>query len=264
MINWNLDPEILTIGPIVLRWYSLLFMFAFLSGFFIMRWIYKNEGKKFEHVDQLFVFMFLSTIIGARLGHCLFYDPVYYIYNPLEILMIWKGGLASHGAAFGILIGLYLFSKKNPDLKYAWIVDRIVIVVSLSGFFIRMGNLFNSEIIGIPTNSGWGFIFSIIDFIPRHPAQLYEAIAYLCIFFMLIIIYNKKHDHLKKWLLTGIFFVLVFGFRFFVEFYKENQSGFEEGMVLNMGQILSIPIVIAGVILIVNSLWKIKQKKLEM
>jgi len=143
-MEWNVSPEIIQIGPIVLRWYSLMFMFAFLSGFYIMQWIYKKEGKKAERVDQLFVYMFLSTVIGARLGHCLFYDPAYYLSHPLDILMIWKGGLASHGAAIGILTGLYIYSKKNPDLKYLWVVDRIVIVVALSGFYIRMGNLLNS------------------------------------------------------------------------------------------------------------------------
>ena len=262
MIEWNFQPEIVTIGPVVLRWYSLLFMFAFLFGFFIMQWIYKKEGYKPERVDQLFMVMFVSTIIGARLGHCLFYDPVYFLSHPLEILMIWKGGLASHGATIGILPGLYIYSKKNPDLSYAWNVDRIAIVVALAAFFIRIGNLFNSEIIGIPTNSDWGFIFTNVDSIPRHPAQLYEAIAYLIIFFILIFIYNKRRGNLSDWLLTGLFFSMLFGFRFFVEFYKENQSGFEEGMALNMGQLLSIPITIAGMILVIHSISKTRKKKI--
>jgi len=263
MIEWNFQPEIVTLGPIVLRWYSMLFMFAFLFGFFIMQRIYKIEGYKPERVDQLFLVVFLSTIIGARLGHCLFYDPAYFLSNPLEIFMVWKGGLASHGAAIGILTGLYIYSKKNPDLSYAWIVDRVVIVVALAAFFIRLGNLFNSEIIGIPTNSDWGFIFTRIDSIPRHPTQLYEAIAYLGIFFVLIYIYNKKRQQLKNWFLTGLFFVLLFGFRFFIEFYKENQSGFEESMVLNMGQLLSIPITLAGLLLMVKSVYKTNHNKKE-
>ena len=258
MIEWNFQPEIISIGPIVLRWYSLLYMFAFLFGFYIMQWIYKKEGKQAESVDQLFMVMFFSTIIGARLGHCFFYDPAYYLSNPLEIFMIWKGGLASHGAAIGILIGLYFYAKKNRDLKFVWVADRIVIVVALSAFFIRIGNLFNSEIIGIPTNSDWGFIFNRIDSIPRHPAQLYEAIAYLCIFFFLIYIYKRKSEQLKDWFLAGLFLVLLFGFRFFVEFYKENQSGFEENMVLNMGQVLSIPLALVGAVLILISAYKNK------
>jgi prolipoprotein diacylglyceryl transferase len=261
MIEWSFKPEIVSIGPIVLRWYSLLFMLAFLSGFFIMQWIYKKEGYKPGRVDQLFMYMFFSTIIGARLGHCLFYDPVFYLSNPIEILQIWKGGLASHGAAIGILAGLYFYAKKNHDLSYAWVVDRIVIVVALSGFFIRMGNLFNSEIIGIPTHSDWGFIFTTIDQIPRHPAQLYEAIAYLIVFVVLILIYQHKFQQLKDWFLLGLFLILVFGFRFFVEFFKENQSGFEQEMALNMGQILSIPAVIAGVVLIINGFRKIRSGK---
>jgi len=261
MIEWNVTPEIITLGPIVLRWYSMMFLMAFLLGLFIMRWIYSKEGFKAERVDQLFMYMFFSTIIGARLGHCLFYDPVYYLSNPLEILMVWHGGLASHGAAIGIIIGLYIYSKKNPDLGYAWVIDRTVIVVALAGFFIRMGNLFNSEIIGIPTNSDWGFIFTRVDLVPRHPAQFYEAIVYLIIFGVLILIYNKHFQKLKDMFLLGLFLVLVFGFRFFVEFIKENQVGFEESMVLNMGQILSIPAVIAGVVMVVIGLREIGSSK---
>jgi len=261
MIEWNVTPEIITLGPIVLRWYSMMFLMAFLLGLFIMRWIYSKEGFKAERVDQLFMYMFFSTIIGARLGHCLFYDPVYYLSNPLEILMVWHGGLASHGAAIGIIIGLYIYSKKNPDLGYAWVIDRTVIVVALAGFFIRMGNLFNSEIIGIPTNSDWGFIFTRVDLVPRHPAQFYEAFAYLIIFVVLFLIYNKHFQKLKDWFLLGLFLVLVFGFRFFVEFIKENQAGFEESMVLNMGQILSIPAVIAGVVMVVIGLREIGSSK---
>jgi len=256
MIEWNVSPEIISLGPIVLRWYSMMFLIAFLLGLFIMRWIYNKEGFKAERVDQLFMYIFFSTIIGARLGHCLFYDPGYYLSNPLEILMVWHGGLASHGAAIGILTGLYIYSKKNSDLSYAWVVDRIVIVVALAGFFIRMGNLFNSEIIGIPTNSDWGFIFTRVDLIPRHPAQFYEAIAYLIIFVILISFYNKYFQKLKEWFLLGLFLALIFGFRFFVEFVKENQVEFEEGLVLNMGQILSIPAVFVGIWMILKNFRK--------
>ncbi|MFC2088672.1 prolipoprotein diacylglyceryl transferase [Calditrichota bacterium] len=252
-MEWNFDPVIIRVGPMALRWYSLMFMLAFLGGYVIMRWIYNKEKKDADRVDQLFVFMFFSTIIGARLGHCLFYNPVYYLSNPLEILMIWKGGLASHGAAVGILTGLYIYSKKNPDLKYLWIVDRIVIVVALSGFFIRMGNLFNSEIVGITTDVPWAFIFTKIDMLPRHPAQLYEAIAYLFIFGLLIAIYKKNTVKLEGGYLLGLFFLCVFGFRFFVEFFKENQAVFEKGWTLNMGQILSIPLVLIGIFLIVRA-----------
>jgi prolipoprotein diacylglyceryl transferase len=230
-----------------------MFMLAFLSGYFIIQWIYKNESKNINRVDQLFVFIFFSTIIGARIGHCFFYDPGYYFSHPLEVLMIWKGGLASHGVAIGILLGLFLYARKNPDLKYLWVVDRVAIVVALAAFFIRLGNLFNSEIIGIPTDVPWAFVFSRVDMLPRHPTQLYEAIAYLIIFSVLLFIYKKKSGKIPGGFLFGFFLLGLFGFRFFIEFYKENQSAFEEGMILNMGQILSIPLILIGIFLILRA-----------
>jgi prolipoprotein diacylglyceryl transferase len=175
---------------------------------------------------------------------------------------VWEGGLASHGAAIGILIAIYLFSKKKKNYPMLWTLDRVVIVVALAGTFIRLGNLFNSEIIGKPTDVSWAFIFTAVDDIPRHPAQLYEAIAYFIIFLILLFIYYKGFHKNRSGLLFGIFLVLVFTFRFFVEFLKENQSGFEESMVLNMGQLLSIPFVIAGFIFISKS-FKPKFKKLK-
>lgn len=182
MIEWNVSPEIFRLGPFAIRWYSLGFVFAFLLGYYIIRHILRLEKKPEVYVDELFVYVFLGTIIGARLGHCLFYDPGYYLKHPLEILMIWHGGLASHGAAIGILTALYIFSKKRKDISFLWVLDRVVIVVALSGFFIRMGNLFNSEIYGKEAHIPWAFIFKRVDNIPRHPTQIYEAIAYLIIF----------------------------------------------------------------------------------
>ena len=246
MFEWNVNPEILHIGFFSLRWYSLLFMSAFIAGIYIFRWIYRREGRPVEDIDQLLIYMLIGTVVGARLGHCLFYDPVYYLSNPIEILMVWKGGLASHGAAIGILIALYYFSKKRPDQPYMWLVDRIVITVALAGFFIRMGNFFNSEIIGKPTDLPWAVILKRVDNIPRHPTQIYEALAYLSIFFILLNLYKKKGAQTKRGELLGLFLILVFGFRFFVEFLKETQSAFEQGLPLDMGQILSIPAVIAG------------------
>jgi prolipoprotein diacylglyceryl transferase len=173
---------------------------------------------------------------------------------------VWEGGLASHGAAIGILTAIYLFSKKKKNYPMLWTFDRIVIVVALAGTFIRLGNLFNSEIIGKPTNVSWAFIFTAVDDLPRHPAQLYESIAYFIIFLILLFIYYKGMEKNKSGLLFGLFLVLVFAFRFFVEFLKENQSGFEESMVLNMGQFLSIPFVLAGIFFITKS-FKHKTKK---
>jgi prolipoprotein diacylglyceryl transferase len=223
---------------------------SFLVGYQIMLVIFNKEKKSEQDLNDLVWVMILGTVLGARIGHCLFYNPSYYLRHPEEILQIWKGGLASHGAAIGIMIAIYFYVRKRKDMTYLWIFDRIVITVALAGFFIRMGNLFNSEIIGKPTNSSWGFVFTSVDMIPRHPAQLYESIAYLFIFFFLFWFYFKKEGKFKQGLIFGLFLVLVFSFRFFVEFFKENQSSFEAGMFLNMGQLLSIPLVILGIYLL--------------
>jgi len=225
-----------------------------------MQGIFKNENKPENDLNDLIWFMILGTIIGARLGHCLFYNPEYYLSNPFEILKIWKGGLASHGAAVGILIAIYFYSKKKKDQSFLWVMDRIVIGVALAAFFIRMGNLFNSEIVGIPTNLPWGFVFLNASglteaerIIPRHPTQIYEALVYLITFFILFFSYKKTKGKFNNGYLFGIFLICIFGFRIFVEFLKENQETFEDGMFLNMGQLLSIPLVIYGVYLLIKS-----------
>lgn len=252
MIEWNVSPDIFSIGPFTLRWYSLMFIFSFLAGYFITQKILRQEKKPDSYLDQLFIYVFVGTIAGARLGHCLFYDPAYYLSHPLEILMVWKGGLASHGAAIGILFSLYLFARNKRDVTFLWTVDRVVIVVALAGFFIRLGNLFNSEIVGSPTDVPWAFIFPRYESnpVPRHPTQLYEAIAYLIIFFILYRIYNHKREKTESGLLFGLFLVGIFGFRFFVEFFKEVQESWEAALPLDMGQILSIPFVLIGLYLI--------------
>ena len=247
-IEWNVSPEIFHIGPVSIRWYGFLFAMAFVAGYFIMSAIFRKENRPKTDLEQLSVYMIFGTVIGARLGHCLFYNPAYYLSNPIEILKVWEGGLASHGAAIGIIISQYIFSKKYKNYDLMWILDRIVIVVALGGSFIRLGNLFNSEIIGRPTEVSWAFIFTSVDDLPRHPTQLYESVAYLIIFFVLWMIYQKGNGKTKKGFLLGLFLILVFTFRFFVEFLKENQSSFEAGMALNMGQLLSIPFVINEII----------------
>lgn len=218
-----------------------------------MEKIFKNENRPIDDINDLMWFMILGTVIGARLGHCLFYNPDYYLSNPLEIIKVWKGGLASHGAAIGILTAIYFYSKKKKNQSLLWVMDRVVITVALAGFFIRMGNLFNSEIVGHPTDVAWAFIFTSLDNIPRHPAQLYEALFYLSSFGILLFLYKKFDGKFKDGYLFGIFLILIFGFRIFVEFFKENQTYFEEGMILNMGQLLSIPLVIGGFYLLYNA-----------
>ena len=256
-ITWDVTPELLTIGPFSVRWYGLLFAMAFIAGFKIMQWMYKRENKPESDVEQLVIYAIVGTVIGARLGHCLFYNPEYYLANPLEILMVWKGGLASHGTSIGIPIAIYLYTKKKK-ISFLWQMDRVVIVVALGGSFIRLGNLFNSEIIGKTADVPWAFIFTRIDNDPRHPTQLYESLGYLIIFLILFFIYKNKYKQLNDGFIFGVFLILLFTFRILVEFFKENQSGFEQGMVFNMGQLLSVPFVILGVILIVRSLKKNK------
>jgi len=244
--HWSVDPEIIRVGAFAIRWYGLLFATSFFAGYRITQWIYQKEGLQKTDVDELLIYILFGVVIGARLGHCLFYEPSYYLSNPLEIIKFWRGGLASHGAAIGILSAIYLYSRKKPKQTYFWVVDRVVIVVALSGFFIRMGNLFNSEILGRSTDVSWAFIFTRVDMIPRHPTQIYEALAYLSVFFLLIKVY-RKFQPVFPGMLLGIFLTCIFGFRIFVEFFKENQSAFEAGMALNMGQILSIPFVLIGI-----------------
>lgn len=245
-IYWNVSPEIIKLGPISLRWYGLLFASAFVFGYWILLKVYTLEKKPQADLEQLSIYVILGTVIGARLGHCLFYDPVYYLSNPFEIIKVWEGGLASHGAAIGILTAIYLLTKKQKDKSMLWILDRLVIVVALAAVLIRLGNLFNSEIIGTATNVPWAFIFAKVDNVPRHPAQLYEAIFYLISFVILYFVYYKTDKKTKQGFIFGLFLILIFGFRFFVEFIKKEQSSFEKGMIIDMGQILSIPFVLGG------------------
>jgi len=257
-ITWNPDPELIRIGSFAIRWYGLLFASAFIVGYFVMQRIFNNEGKSSKMLDQLATYMVIATVIGARLGHCLFYEPEYYLNNPMEILMIWKGGLASHGAALGIILALYFFAKRNK-VPVIWVFDRIAIVVALAGFFIRMGNLMNSEIYGKASNLPWAFIYTKDDLIPRHPTQIYEALVYLGIFMFLWLYYWKKKGEPKPGFLFGMFMILVFSARFLIEYLKEPQVSFEAQMALNMGQILSIPFIILG---FVSVFWPGKKVKI--
>lgn len=249
-INWTVNPEIFSLGPISVRWYGLLFAMSFMVGYFIMLRIFRKENIPEPLLDQLSMYMLISTVIGARLGHVLFYEPASYLAHPLDILKIWQGGLASHGAAIGIIFALYLFSRKTRQ-PFLWVIDRIVIVVALSGFFIRMGNLFNSEIYGNVTDLPWGFIFARVgEELPRHPTQIYEGLSYLGIFFFLLWYYFKKEGKPRPGFLFGFFLVVLFSVRILVEFVKEPQVNFENSMMFNMGQLLSVPFIIAGIVIL--------------
>jgi prolipoprotein diacylglyceryl transferase len=350
-IVWSPKPYIVDLGFTELRWYGLLFALGFIISQQVMFHIFKKEGKKERQVEILTLYMVVATIIGARLGHVLFYEPARYLSNPLDILKVWEGGLASHGGAAGILIALYLFSKKYQDISYLWILDRIVIVVAITGALIRTGNFMNSEIIGNPTDKSFGVVFGrevelrlnyltsaiedvevervkksnliegtlesqfqypvklVVAYndknkledvkkfsetqlinklqegnisqhvqfaknaefeynqkggfiyattygngVPRHAAQLYEAISCVFIFIILFYLWNKNRSGLADGRLFGIFLIACFGLRFLYEFIKENQVAFEDGLALNMGQWLSIPLVLAGFYFVFQSL----------
>ena len=220
-----------------------------------MYFIYKKEGRSITEVDTLTIYMVVATIVGARLGHVLFYDPIYYFQNPHKILMTWEGGLASHGGVIGVLIATYLYARKI-NVSYFWVIDRISIVAALIFCMIRLGNLMNSEMIGVPTNLPWGFIFTSKDNIPRHPAQLYEAIHYLISFIVLFWVWSRQKDRMKNGFLFSLALIIMFSFRFVDEFFKINQEQFEDGMILNMGQILSIPFILTGIVILILTIGK--------
>ncbi len=338
--------------PIV--WYGLLFAMGFILGQQLMFYIFKSEGKTTQDVETLTLYMVIATVIGARIGHCLFYDPAHYLSNPWEILMVWKGGLASHGAAIGILTGIYVYSRKKAGQSYLWVVDRVVIIVALAGALIRFGNFVNSEIVGKPSDSNTSVVFArsleervmneqfvtkaeaskphqnvdslgfkapieltieftpsmdaglvenyfqlkfaelieplsrvgephikgftntsayqlvpgsgsgptakvIVEGIPRHPAQLYESISSFLLFLLLLFVWSRKKGDTPEGLIFGIFLVILFGLRFLYEFLKENQVAFEDNIPLNMGQWLSIPLVIAGIVILVRVFLKKSQ-----
>lgn len=270
-IVWDVDPFIFHLpdflGGRPIAWYGLLWAMVFIVGYYIMKKVYKKEGLDDDKLDKLLMYMLIFTIVGARLGHCLFYEPEYYLSNPIKFLYVWEGGLASHGGAIGILIGLYIYSKKI-DKPFLWIMDRIVIPVAIGGAFIRTGNLMNSEIYGEPTTLPWGFKFvrdfpvgMPLDEIPAcHPTQIYEALFCIAVFIYLLYAYFKQDIADKRpGFMFSIFLIIVFGSRILIEFIKNPQVDFEQNMTLDMGQWLSIPFLIAGIWLLIRSFKK--QKK---
>lgn len=260
-IIWDVSPTIFKIGGFELRWYGILFALGFIIGYQIIAWAFKLERKDEKDLDALLLTMIISIVLGARIGHYVFYEGSHFFENPgaflWDMLIPPYAGLASHGAAFGTLFGIYLFKKRHPKYDYLWLTDRLVIVSALGGAFIRFGNFMNSEIVGKPTDGPLGVIFKQnFEFsqVPRYPSQLMESVAYLIIFAILIYLYNKWREKTPRGSLTGLFFILVFGARFFFEFTKENQVAFESGMTFNMGQILSIPAVAFGIYALYKSM----------
>ena len=243
---WDPNPVLFSLGPLQLRWYGLLFTGGFLVGFYIMQWMYKRENKDTNQLDRLLIYIFAGAVIGARLGHCLFYEPDYYLAHPLEILMILKGGLASHGGTVGMLIACYFFLKHTQD-PFLYFVDRLSIPIAFGSMCIRLGNFFNSEILGIVTTSPFAIIFAKVGPEPRHPAQLYEAAAYLFTFLLLLFLYKRKAGIWANGFLIGTMFITIFGLRFLIEFIKVEQADYVLDMPLNVGHLLSIPFIVLGI-----------------
>lgn len=254
-VVWSVDPVAFSIFGLEIRWYGIFWALAFILGIYFFTNFARREKLPEKLVDSLFWYATILGILGARLGHCLFYEPSVYLADPLRILNIREGGMASHGAAIGFLLGLILFAWRNK-MPFWWAADRIMIPVAIGGAGVRLGNLMNSEIYGSVTDLPWGFIFVRNgETLPMHPTQIYEALAYIAVFVVLIILYyrydaGRKHPAL----MFGVGLVGIFLSRFFLEFIKNVQVAFEEGMALNMGQLLSIPFVIAGIALIVIGL----------
>lgn len=267
-VHWHLNPVFFHLGNLEIRWYSLLFVSGFIIGWYIFRWFFNREKIDIKLLDPLLYTLLIATIVGARLGHCIFYQPDYYFGSWAgfwEIFMPWKGGLASHGGAIALLLSMWWFASKygkKYDFDFLWILDRLCIVVAFAGCMIRLGNLCNSEIYGDVTSLPWGFIFDLRgETQPKHPTQLYEALSYLTLGFLLYNIYKHKLNKVYRGFFFGAFLIGCFGMRFLIEFIKEPQVGFEQTMTLNMGQILSIPFIVAGIGLLLYSY--IKKKPAE-
>ncbi len=250
MITWDIDPEIFRIGPIAVRYYSLCFVIAFILG---EKYVYSITKVKYNWTEKqmsaYLAYLIGGTFIGARLGHVLFYQPEYYLSNPLEIIQVWKGGLASHGGYIGVLLAVWLYIKKYKNISYLASMDIVAAPALFAGAMIRLGNLMNSEIIGHQSDVPWAFIFKRVDLIPRHPSQIYESLGYLSVSIILWALYKKFGDTWKSGRILGFAMWISFAFRMFVETFKENQVRFEEGMFMNMGQALSIPFIIIGLIM---------------
>lgn len=257
-IHWNPNPELFNLFGISIRYYGLLWAVGIFLAYMVVHYQYRDKKIKEELFEPLFFYCFFGILIGARLGHCLFYDPDYYLSHFWEMILPirflpdgnWKftgyEGLASHGGTLGLIIALWLYCRKTK-LHYMDVLDMIAVATPITAFFIRMANLMNSEIIGKPTDVPWAFVFERVDMLPRHPGQLYEALAYLLLFFIMLFLYKKYSKTLHRGFFFGLCLTEIFTFRFFIEFLKENQVNFEDSMSLNMGQWLSIPFVIIGV-----------------
>lgn len=270
-ITWTVDPDLFSIGPLTVRWYGLMWALGFLLGYWIESKIYLREKMTQDQMDKLFIYMLVGTVIGARLGHCFFYNPSYYLSNLGEILCVWKGGLSSHGGACGILVALWIFAKRVALKDFIWVMDRIVIAVALCGACIRFGNLMNHEIYGHATDVPWAFEFiknihhwqagaEPVFSAPSHPTQIYEMLYCLITFAIVMFLYWRTNARHYQGFIFGVFLICVFLSRFCLEFLKNSQETFEDDMVLNMGQLLSLPLIIWGGWLLYKSFSEMRSK----
>jgi len=265
-ILWNPDVIAFHIGSVAIRWYSLCWVIGLLSVYLLEHKLFKEQKIAEEKFEPLFLYCFLGILIGARLGHCLFYEPEYFIPHPLEMILPMRQdaagnwhftgyeGLASHGGTLGLMIALWLYVRKTK-LNLMRVLDNIAIVTPICACAIRLGNLMNSEIIGKPTDLPWAFIFERVDMLPRHPGQLYEAICYAIFFFVGWYFYRKRPEKVGTGFFFGLCIFLIFTARIFIEYTKENQVDFENGMIFNMGQLLSVPFVILGLYCMLGGKW---------
>lgn len=257
MITWNVDPEIFNLNiagfHLAPRYYGLAYVIGFFLGEkYVSKYMLK-AGFVPKDVSILFRNVLIGTIVGARLAHCLFYEPGYYLSHPLDIIKVWQGGLASHGGFIGVMVGAWVFNKQaSKKVNWLWLLDLIAAPALMSGAYIRVGNLFNSEIIGLPTDLPWAFIFKRVDNIPRHPSQLYEAFGFAIISLVVSYLYKQNREKWPRGRFVGIILICGMLWRFFIEFFKENQAAFEQGMALNMGQILSFIMILVGIFLVLK------------
>jgi prolipoprotein diacylglyceryl transferase len=245
--TWAPDPVIFKLGFLQLRWYGLFFVGSFVLGYFLIKKIFIAENKDAKSLDDLLLYTLFGAIAGARVVHCFFYEPEYYLSHIVEILYVWKGGLASHGGMLGVLLVFYIYAKKQK-ISYMWLLSRMAIPGTLVAASVRFGNFFNSEILGKETHLPWAIVFEKVDNIPRHPVQLYEAFSYLVIFAILWFVYKKTSYKFSTKLLPGLFATLLFSVRFLLEYTKTEQATYSLSIPFTVGQLLSAPFILLGIV----------------
>jgi len=254
-MTWNADPIAFSFGSLQLHWYGLFFAGGLLAAYFLGEWIFEREGKDKKLLEPYFIYLIIGITIGARGAHVLFYDFDYFAKHPLEALMVWRGGLASHGGAVGAIVATYLFCKKYK-VDFSWMLARVSMATMIVVGSIRIGNFFNSEIVGLPTTSSLGVIFKRVDNITRHPVVIYESISYFLIFILLFWLYKRLDSQKFTNIATGLVLTLAFIARFILEYFKTPQSEYANILPISMGQLLSLPFIIIGAILLITGLKK--------